>query len=170
MFIRKLKYFIPELTGPQLALILRLVAFALFFIIGLIVALVLIKSGQRYAFEITAKHDLLNFVKIEQAYYAENNEHSADSGDIISGVPEIPSTFSLRNFVPSSGIVIEILSQDPFTITSFHVKTDKIFVYNFNFGLITEEKIGDRNGEEKEPKKNYELSYKERNTAPDVTH
>ena len=144
-----------------------LIAFAIFVIIGLVVALVLIKSGQKYAFEITAKHDLLNFVQIEQAYYAENNEHSADSGDIISGDPEIASTFTLKNFRPSPGVIIKILSRQPFIITCSHKKTDKVFKYNFEFGLLTEKTTGESNGEEKASEKKGELSYQERDTDPD---
>jgi hypothetical protein len=167
MIVKRLKSLLPEMTGSQWALVLRLVAFGLFIIIGLIVALILIKSGQRYAFEITAKHDLLNFVKIEQAYYAEYGEHSAEPGDIISGVPEITSTFSLKNFSPSSGVIIRILSQDPFIVTSSHEKTGKNFEYNFNFGLITEKRTGDSDGEEKISEEKGELSYQERDTDPD---
>jgi hypothetical protein len=167
MIFQKIKYSLSDLSGPQLGLFLRLLAFALFVIIGLVVALVLIKSGQKYAFEITAKHDLLNFVQIEQAYYAENDEHSADSGDIITGDPEIVSTFSLKNFRPSPGVTIKILSREPFVITSRHKETNKVFRYNFEFGLLTEKTTGESNGEEKTSEEKGELSYQERNTDPD---
>jgi len=170
MIINKIKYLLSDLTGSQLALILRVVAFALFFIIGLIVALLLIKSGQMYAFEITAKHDLLNFVKIEQAYYSENNDHSADPGDIISGDPDIPSTFSLKNYAPSAGVIIKILSRDPFIATSLHKKINTIYVYNFDIGILTEKKAGDSDGKEQISEENGELSYKERDTDPDISN
>ena len=167
MIFQKIKYSLSDLSGPQLKTILMLIAFAIFVIIGLVVALVLIKSGQKYAYEITAKHDLLNFVQIEQAYYAEYNDHSADSGDILSGDPEIASTFSLKNFRPSPGITIEILSREPFIITCSHKKTDKVFEYNFQFGLLTEKTRGESNGEEKTSEEKGELSYQERDTDPD---
>ena len=169
MIANMIKHFLPDLTGPQWALILRILAFALFFIIGLIVALVLIKSGQMYAFEITAKHDLLNFVKIEQAYYAENNEHSADSGDILSGDPEIPSTFSLKNYAPSPGVIINISSHDPFIATSSHRKSKKFFTYNFDTGILTEKNTGENHGKGQTSEENGKLSYQERDTAPDVS-
>ena len=65
--------------------------------------------------------------------------------DVISNDPRELSTFTLQGFSPSEGVVIKVISREPFIIFSKHYDVDVGFQYNFELGVI--KKIGGQNAE-----------------------
>lgn len=116
--------------------IVGLIAFMVCLAIIVMVSLLVLRAGKRAAYEITAKHDLRLFIDTEEAYYAENEEYRGDEGDVISNVPDKASTFSLEGFTPSEGVIITVISANPFIVTSKHVKAKAVFEYNFEERIL----------------------------------
>jgi prepilin-type N-terminal cleavage/methylation domain-containing protein len=80
------------------------------------IAVSLMVSAKKSAYEITAKHDLQNFAKAEEMYYTENNAFLGNVGQSVRN-DGIASDFVLADFTPSDGISITIISgsaNDPF--------------------------------------------------------
>lgn len=121
-----------------------LIAVGFCLIIVVVVGALILQAGKRAAYEITAKHDLRMFVEAEESYYAENEEYVGEERDVVSGDPGTPSDFSVEGFAPSPGVVITVVSEDPFIVTSTHAKVKAVFEYSFEEGII--KRIGDKNG------------------------
>jgi hypothetical protein len=113
-----------------------LIAFAVVLIIVFVIAFMLLRAGKRAAYEITAKHDLRLFADVEQAYFAENNQYIGNAGDVISNDPDTASTLSVPGFTPSEGVIITIISSDPFVASCTHKKAPAKFEYDFAQGTM----------------------------------
>jgi type II secretory pathway pseudopilin PulG len=96
--------------------------------------------------EITLKHDLSNFVTVQEAYYVETDEFAGDVGLAIRN-DGVASGFSLPGFLPSDGVAITIIAGDPFDpynefdpmiVQARYGATGKILQYNFATKEITE--------------------------------
>jgi len=128
--------FPPLLIRCEGISVIGVAAFIICLIIVITVTLLVLRAGKRAAYEITAKHDLRQFVEFEKAYYAENDEYLGEEGDIISNDPDKTSALSLEEFTPSDGVTITIISDDPFIVISKHNKSNVVFEYNFEEGII----------------------------------
>lgn len=113
-----------------------LIAFITVMIIVFLVGFMLLRAGKRAAYEITAKHDLRLFAEAEQAYYAENDRYIGAAGDVISNDPDTASTFEVPGFTPSEGVVITVISSEPFVVSCTHKKTPATFEYHFAQGTM----------------------------------
>jgi len=131
------KFVSPQGSGCKGATLVRLCAFLLFISIVFITFLIVLQTGKEAAFEVTAKHDLVQFVRAEEIYYGENNVYKGDVGDVISNIPNKPSSFLLEGFAPSKGVSITILSVDPFVAESKHDYGGAVFEYDFEKKMLT---------------------------------
>lgn len=121
-----------------------LIIFMVCLFAGLGLLVYLLYSGEKAAYEITIKHDLLSFAKIERLYLAGKNQYIGKIDDVISNSPATPSTLSLEDFLPSQGVIITIISVDPFIVQGRHQDSASLFEYNFSTDAITDIK-GARN-------------------------
>ncbi len=126
----------PRARGSDGIGVVGLIAFIACLIILIIVVLWVLAVGKKTAYEIAARHDLTKFVQAQDAYYNDNDRYKGSVEDVISNDPEKPSTFSLGRFTPSEGVVITIISDDPFIVVSRHNKMNAAFEYNFVVGVI----------------------------------
>jgi len=76
------------------------------------IAVSMMISALTTARDITAKHDLLSFSKIQEAYYLQEGEFIGAPGESIRNDGK-PSDFSFNIFHPSTGVRITIVSGDP---------------------------------------------------------
>ena len=118
-------------------LIELVVVIAIIAIIGAIAITILIRS-RRMAEEITAKHDLNNFVQIQNTYNLEHGSFKGTAGDVVSGDASVPSTLALEGFTPSPQVVVTINSVDPLLVVSAtHRNTNTVWQYRQDTGQIT---------------------------------
>ena len=136
---------LPRSINSHGLTVVGLVIFLLFLGVVCICGLWVLGVGKKGAYEIAAKHDLFEFVEAQQAYYAKYGLYNGDVDDVISNDPRELSTFTLEGFSPSEGVVIKVISREPFIIVSKHYDVDVGFQYNFELGVI--KKIGGQNAE-----------------------
>lgn len=101
------------------------------------------------AYNITAKHDLQNFVTTQNDYNLNYNRYKGQVGDYIRGGNPISGTLVSPDFpcCPSEGVTIRIISgnrNNPDDAAAMiaqadHEKADKRYTYNFETGQMIEE-------------------------------
>jgi type IV pilus assembly protein PilE len=105
-----------------------------------------LNSSLRSAYEITAKHDLQNFIRVEESNFLDNRPFSGSSGQSIRN-DGTASDFTLADFEPSEGVSITVIAgepgdpydpADPYKVQATHVKIEKVFEYNFVTKTILE--------------------------------
>jgi prepilin-type N-terminal cleavage/methylation domain-containing protein len=104
------------------------------------------QSSRRAAFDISAKHDLKEFVIAQEAYFNEHQKFNGTSGQSIRN-DGVPSDFSLPAIKISPGVAITVVagnpqdpynSTTPYTAQSRHNDSTKVFRYDFTANIITE--------------------------------
>ena len=101
-------------------------------------ALTILTSSRRMAQEITAKHDLKEFVQAQHAYHLQYGSYKGAAGDVVSGDPAVASTLALKTFEPSPQVVITLNSVDPLlTASGTHTNTKTVWLYRQDTGEIT---------------------------------
>ena len=105
-----------------------------------------LSSSLRSAYEITAKHDLQNFIRTEETNFLDNLPFSGSIGQSIRNDGS-SSDFTLADFKPSDGVSITVISgnpinpydpADPYKVQVTHAKAETIFEYNFVTKTILE--------------------------------
>lgn len=109
---------------------------ALFACLGLLIYL--LYSGEKAAYDITIKHDLLSFANVQKLYMVSNDRYLGTVDDVISNAPHTPSTITLNDFMPSKGIIITIVSASPFIAQARHQDSPSLFEYDFSTDAITD--------------------------------
>lgn len=98
-----------------------------------------LNSSIKSAYKITAKHDLQNFIRVEESNFLDNRPFSGSIGQSIRN-DGVASDFTLKDFTPSEGVIITIISgdpndpydsADPYIVQATHNRLDTIFEYNF---------------------------------------
>jgi len=123
-----------------------LITISIIGILAAIASLGVIRIKSR-AYKITAMHDLMSFVKAEEAYFSDNGAYKGEKGQTIRNDGE-PSGFALEGFKPSKGVVITIKRNKlkgtvvKFVAEAEHQQSDTKFKYNFEKRKLTEKKKG----------------------------
>lgn len=100
------------------------------------------------AYNITAKHDLMSFVKAQEVYRATYGRYLGAQGDYMEG-GDLPTGSLSRDdlkYAPSKGVRIEIVSGDgaapngppTFRAEASHPSADMIYTYDFSMGETSE--------------------------------
>ena len=122
-----------------------LITIAIVGILFAIASLVVIKY-KKAAYKITAKHDLMSFVKAEAAYFTEYGVYKGKKGQKIRNDGK-PSSLALDGFMPTKGVVITIKKGIPkrpdvaFVAESEHQQSDTKFRFNFKTGKLKEKPV-----------------------------
>lgn len=123
-------------------LVILICVIGAFFIAGAIFLTVTSRS----AYDITAKHDLQEFVDFETYYFKLTNRCIGQQGQSIRN-DGIKSDIYIENYTVSDGVCITIVAGDPmnpndpdnpFVIQAKHEKSDTVFEYNFASGKMIE--------------------------------
>lgn len=123
-------------------LVILISVISAFFIAGAI----FLTITSRSAYDITAKHDLQEFVDFESYYFKLTNRCIGQQGQSIRN-DGIESDIVIENYTVSEGVCITIIAGDPmnpndpdnpFIIQAKHEKSETVFEYNFAEGEITE--------------------------------
>ncbi len=105
-----------------------------------------LSSSLTSAYEITIKHDLQNFIRVEESNFLDNLPFSGSIGQSIRNDGS-SSNFTLEDFKPSEGVSITVISgnplnpydpADPYKVQVTHVKIETIYEYNFVTKTILE--------------------------------
>ena len=129
-------------SGFTLIQLLTIVA-----ILGILSAIVagFLIGSRKTAYEITIKHDLQVFARVQEAYFAEHNTFVGSNGQSIRS-DGVDSDFELEGFSPSKGVCITITSGDPgnpfdpgnpYIAEGKHNAVDSVFEYNFVTKITT---------------------------------
>ena len=112
----------------------------LFGIVSLILIILIVfwvlGIGKKGAYEISARHDLLKFIDAQETYYSKHLHYYGNANDIINNDPKTPSTINLADFTLSDGVIIKIISSNPFIVKCSHNRSNTIFKYNFQIGVL----------------------------------
>lgn len=130
-------------TGfTTMELVILISVISAFFIAGAIFLTVTSRS----AYDITAKHDLQEFVDFESYYFKLTNRCIGQQGQSIRN-DGLDSDIDIENYSVSEGVCITIIAGDPmnpndpdnpFIIQAKHEKSDNVFEYNFATGKMIE--------------------------------
>ena len=110
------------------------------------IAISYLYMARQRAYEITARHDLDQFIKAQEAAFTENDRFIGQAGQSLRGDPGV-SDFSLPTFRISAGVVITVISGDPatpydsanpYTAQAKHQNAPRFFEYNFATGQTIE--------------------------------
>ena len=102
--------------------------------------------ARQRAYEITARHDLDQFIKAQEATFTENDRFMGQAGQSLRGDPGV-SDFSLPTFRISAGVVITVISGDPaapydstspYIVQAKHQHAPRSFEHNFATGQTLE--------------------------------
>jgi len=126
-------------NAVQAYTMVELVAIICIIFLIMLFGYLLLRSGKKAAFTITAKHDLVMFVELMDDYYIENNRFIGVIGHTIRNDGR-PSDYVLKHFIPSQGVVITVVAGDPedpynpdnpYIVESRHISVETAFDYNF---------------------------------------
>ena len=130
----------PGFTTMELVILISVIG--AFFIAGAL----FLTITSRSAYDITAKHDLQEFVDFESYYFKLTNRCIGQQGQSIRN-DGLDSEIDIENYSVSEGICITIVAGDPmnpndpdnpFIIQAKHEKSDTVFEYNFATGKMIE--------------------------------
>lgn len=139
----------PALDSHAFTLIELMVAIAIMGILAAIAGTML-HSSLNAARNITAKHDLFSFSKIQEAYYLQEGCFIGEPGESIRNDGN-PSDFSLNIFHPSKGVCITIISGDPespyiadthFVMESHHSAGNAVYELDLITKQLTKKHMG----------------------------
>lgn len=112
------------------------------FLIVSILATVGILSLSHYksvACDVVAKYDLSNFIKVQTVHAVNHDDkYIGYKGDVISGIPSVPSTLTINGFSVSQGVTITVTSDSPYSADARHVEGKKTYSSVLSAGIITE--------------------------------
>lgn len=104
------------------------------------------QSSRKTAFDISAKHDLKEFVTAQESYFNENQKFNGAVGQSIRN-DGVASDFALPALNITAGVVITVVAGDPddpynsaapYTVQSRHKDSAKVYRFDFTANLITE--------------------------------
>lgn len=133
----------PDDKGFTLLELLTVIA-----IIGVLAAIAAsyMKNSRQSALDISAKHDLKEFMIAQEAYYNDYRRYMGDVGQSTRN-DGIPSDFTVGGLTPSPGVIITVTAGDPadpydaanpFTVESRHTSSTKKYVFDTAANLISE--------------------------------
>lgn len=126
-------------------LIELLTAVAILGILTAIAVLFLVGSRET-AYEITIKHDLQTFAKVQEGHFADHDTFIGGNGQSVRS-DGVDSDFELKGFAPSKGVCITIISGEPenpfdpgnpYIVEGKHDAVKSVFEYNFVTKITTE--------------------------------
>jgi len=131
-----ISYCVRSTSGFTLFELLTIVA-----ILGILSAIsgAFLIGSRKTAYEITIKHDLQIFARVQEGYFAEHDTFVGSNGQSIRS-DGVDSDFELEGFSPSKGVCITITSGDPgnpfdpgnpYIAEGKHNAVDSVFEYNF---------------------------------------
>jgi len=110
-------------------------------VISILVALggVYVLQAKNHAYKITSKYDLMQFARVEEEYYVENDRFVGRTGQSVRN-DGIESDFTLKGFSSTNGVCITIISGDPedpfnsgnpFVAQAKHSGVNSLYEFNF---------------------------------------
>jgi len=115
-------------------------------IIGILVAIgaLFMQSSRQSAYDISAKHDLKEFVIAQEAYYNDYQRFAGSPGQSVRN-DGVASDFTVGDLTLSPGVIITVTSgdpddpynqSDPYIAESRHKDSVKKYEYNFGVNVI----------------------------------
>ena len=102
------------------------------------VAIISLMQVKKSACNKIVRYDVKKFFEAEQMYMNEQDDFVGDVGDVISNDSSVSSSVTLNGYSPSSGTIITIINNDPFTVTGTNGGVTRTYACNIETGTITE--------------------------------